>query len=234
MRQIWLKFLVWRLKVTRQRKQSIIAIICAVLAVIGVFAYTATIKSEAQIQRNAALQSYGGERTQVVMATTDIAVGSTIDSSNVKTVEWLVDLLPQGKVATSLDQVDKLIAQTDVKKNEPILMERVGSGTARISVPDGLEAVSVSTDDVLAVGGAISAGSFVDVYVETSESKIVLLGQKILVLETSNLKNSEGVELSWVTLAIKAESVSDLISASAKGTIHFVLPSTSASGKDKS
>lgn len=213
---------------TRQRKQTIAAAVCAVLAVVGIFAYMATIKSEAQVQRSAALQHYGGERTQVVMATADIPVGSSIGSDNVKSAEWLVDLLPQAEVATSIEQVDKLVAQTDIKKNEPILMDRVGTGSARISVPNGLEAVSVSTDDVLAVGGAISAGSFVDVYVETSEGKIVLLGQKILVLETSNLKNSEGVELSWVTLAVTGESVSDLISASAKGTIHLVLPSTSA------
>ncbi len=218
---------------TRQRKQTIAAFACAVLAVVGVFAYTATIKSEAQVQRSAALQHYGGERAQVVMASEDIAVGSTIGSGNAKSAEWLVDLLPGGEVATSIEQVDGLVAQTDIKKNEPILMDRVGSGSARISVPDGLEAVSVSTDDVLAVGGAICAGSFVDVYVETSEGKIVLLGQKILVLETSNLKNSEGVELSWVTLAVKGESVGELISASAKGTIHFVLPSTSAKGGQK-
>lgn len=218
---------------TRQRKQTIAAFACAVLAVVGVFAYTATIKSEAQVQRSAALQHYGGERAQVVMASEDIAVGSTIGPGNAKSAEWLVDLLPGGEVATSIEQVDGLVAQTDIKKNEPILMDRVGSGSARISVPDGLEAVSVSTDDVLAVGGAICAGSFVDVYVETSEGKIVLLGQKILVLETSNLKNSEGVELSWVTLAVKGESVGELISASAKGTIHFVLPSTSAKGGQK-
>ena len=81
----------------------------------------------------------------------------------------------------------------------------------------------------MAVGGAIRAGSFVDVYVETSEGRIVSLGQNILVLETSSTADASTDEesqesLTWVTLAVTRESVSELITASTRGTIHLALP----------
>lgn len=219
----------------RQRKQTIISAVCAAVAVLGVFAYTASVNSEAAMARAAAIHSYGGERVEVVVATKDIPVGSPVDESNVMTQEWLVDLLAQGEAATSVDQVAGKVAQADIKRNEPIMLDRVGSGASRIAVPVGLSAVSVSSDDVLAVGGAIQKGSFVDVYVETAEGEVVLLGQKILVLETSTSENpSTKQQVTWVTLAVTPASVSELIMASSKGTIHFVLPSGTDSAKGDS
>ncbi len=216
---------------TTQRKQLIIAIAAGLVAVVAVFAYTASINNEARTARNAALEHYGGEQVSVLVANQDISAGTTLDSANVTSADWLVDLLPQGEVATDFLEVDGLVAQEDIKGNEPLLLDRIGYGTARISVPDGLEAVSVSSDDVLAVGGAISAGSFVDVYVETSQGEIVLLGEDILVLETntSQTEDEDDEQVAWVTLAVTGDSVSELISASSKGTVHFVLPGNKGS-----
>lgn len=211
-----------------QRKQTIIAVACGLLAALCVFAYTASIKSEASMARAAAVRQYGGERTQVLVAKSDIPIGTTISKDNASVEEWLVDMLPQGKAAQSYDEVDGLVAQVEIRKNEPVLLERIGDGSSRISVPDGLSAVSVSSDDVLAVGGAIRAGSVVDVYVEASTGEITLIGERILVLETSTPENAREEKISWVTLAVKPTSVQELISASARGTIHFVLPGNSA------
>ena len=213
----------------KARKQTIIAALCAFVAVCAAFAYTASIKSEALTQRAAALERYGGEQAEVVVATADVEVGQGLTEANTAVAKWVVDLLPAGDVATGLDQVRGRVAQTNIKKNEPVLLERVGDGSSRISVPDGLEAVTVSSDDVLAVGGAIRAGSLVDVYVETSSGKVVLLGQKILVLETSGEGAQGGSkQLTWVTLAVTPQSTSELLTASVKGTIHLVLPSSTA------
>lgn len=216
---------------SKQRKQAIIATACGVIAALCVFAYTATIQSEASMARASALRAYGGERAQVLVASKTIPIGSTIDESNASVQEWLVDLLPQGQAAQSYDELDGLVAQTEIRMNEPILLERVGDGSSRITVPDGLAAASVASDDVLAVGGAIRAGSVVDVYVEASSGEITMLGEHILVLETSTLDDGNDGQISWVTLAVKPSSVSDLIAASARGTIHFVLPGNSAASQ---
>ena len=135
---------------TKHRKQSLIALACALVAMLAVFGYTASIKSEAATQRAAAIERYGGQTATVVVATADIPVGHVVDSSNTAVQEWLVDLLPAGEVATSAEQVEGKLAQTDMRKNEPVLLERVGNGVSRISVPEGLAAVTVSADDVLA------------------------------------------------------------------------------------
>lgn len=217
---------------TKQRKQAYIAIACGIVAALCMFAYTATIKSEAAMARASAIQRYGGERVEVLVASKTIPIGSAIDRSNATVQEWLVDFLPQGSAAQSFDQLDGLVAQAEIRMNEPILLERIGDGSSRITVPDGLAAASVASDDVLAVGGAIRAGSVVDVYVEAPSGEINMLGEHILVLETSTLESARDKQISWVTLAVKPSSVSDLIAASARGTIHFVLPGNSAASQE--
>ena len=216
---------------TKQRKQTLVAGACGIIAALCVFAYTATIQSEASMARASAIRSYGGERAEVLVANKTIPIGGTIDESNTSVQEWLVDFLPQGQAARNYEELQGLVAQTEIRVNEPVLLERVGDGSSRITVPDGLAAASVASDDVLAVGGAIRAGSVVDVYVEASSGEITMLGEHILVLETSTLEDSKEKQISWVTLAVKPSSVSDLIAAASKGTIHFVLPGNSAANQ---
>lgn len=216
---------------TKQRKQALVAGACGIIAALCVFAYTATIQSEASMARASAIRNYGGERAEVLVANKTIPIGGTIDESNTSVQEWLVDFLPQGQAAQSYEELQGLVAQTEIRVNEPVLLERVGDGSSRITVPDGLAAASVASDDVLAVGGAIRAGSVVDVYVEASSGEITILGEHILVLETSTLEDSKEKQISWVTLAVKPSSVSDLIAAASKGTIHFVLPGNSAANQ---
>lgn len=216
---------------TKQRKQALVAGACGIIAALCVFAYTATIQSEASMARASAIRSYGGERAEVLVANKTIPIGGTIDESNTSVQEWLVDFLPQGQAARNYEELQGLVAQTEIRVNEPVLLERVGDGSSRITVPDGLAAASVASDDVLAVGGAIRAGSIVDVYVEASSGEITMLGEHILVLETSTLEDSKEKQISWVTLAVKPSSVSDLIAAASKGTIHFVLPGNSAANQ---
>lgn len=216
---------------TKQRKQALVAGACGIIAALCVFAYTTTIQSEASMARASAIRSYGGERAEILVANKTIPIGGTIDESNTSVQEWLVDFLPQGQAAQSYEELQGLVAQTEIRVNEPVLLERVGDGSSRITVPDGLAAASVASDDVLAVGGAIRAGSVVDVYVEASSGEITMLGEHILVLETSTLEDSKEKQISWVTLAVKPSSVSDLIAAASKGTIHFVLPGNSAANQ---
>lgn len=217
---------------TEQRKQKLVALASGILATLCVFAYTASIKSEASLARAASIQQYGGERARVLVASSDIPIGTPLNASNTTQQEWLVDLLPQGHAAQSFEQVEDQVAQVEIKRNEPVLLERIGDGSSRISVPDGLAAASVSSDDVLAVGGAIRAGSVVDVYVETAKGEITLIGERILVLETSTPENAKSEKISWVTLAVKPTSVSELLAASTRGTIHFVLPGNSAARQE--
>ena len=116
---------------TKQRKQAIIATACGIIAALCVFAYTATIQSEASMARASAIRAYGGDRVEVLVASKTIPIGGTIDESNTTTQEWLVDLLPQGQAARSYDELEGMVAQSEIRVNEPVLLERVGDGSSR-------------------------------------------------------------------------------------------------------
>lgn len=109
---------------TKQRKQALIAGACGIIAALCVFAYTATIQSEASMARASAIRSYGGERAEVLVANKTIPIGGTIDESNTSVQEWLVDFLPQGQAAQSYEELQGLVAQTEIRVNEPVLLER--------------------------------------------------------------------------------------------------------------
>jgi pilus assembly protein CpaB len=96
--------------------------------------------------------------------------------------------------------------------------------------------VSIPTEDVLAVGGAVLAGTFVTIYAADTTS-VELIAEEVLILETSNgargasggtsglfgSSNSRS-QLSWVTLAVEADTAQELIAASRSKELHLVLP----------
>ena len=218
-----------------RRRRLIACLACGIVAAFCVFAYTSSVGSAALSQRQRALERYGGEQVSVLVACRDLAAGHQVEEKDVETADWVVDLLPQADVAQEPSQVVGKVLQSEVKEGELLPLHRLGSGTSRIAVPEGLEAVSVASDDVLAVGGAIQAGSFVDVYVESSGGQVTLLGKRVLVIETSAVENNEKSSqgLTWVTLAVTEDSVNDLISAAALGTVHLALPGTQKGGDEQ-
>ena len=217
-------------------KRLILGICCGVLAAIFTAMYISGARAEALTSREAAIKQYGGETCEVCVATRDIASGEVIAQSDITMQTWIVDLLPSGAIVDD-DEVVGKTAQTAILQNEVFAQAKVGQPTETLTVPSGLCAVTVPSKDVQAVGGALSAGAVVNVYA-TSESSVRLLGQNILVLETSNSgysrestsafgNASSRASVSWVTLAVTPESVSELIAASKTESLYLTLPATS-------
>ena len=76
------------------KKQLLIAgIICGIICAACVFLYTEMVYAEADSKRSEALERYGGEQVEVVVATRTIHPGETLDPSNCTTKTWLSDLL---------------------------------------------------------------------------------------------------------------------------------------------
>ncbi|NTU90204.1 MAG: Flp pilus assembly protein CpaB [Actinobacteria bacterium] len=224
-----LSFLTWNEKKwidMNAKKRLILGIACGVLAAMAMLVYAAQVRAEERSAREDALSRYGGEQIEVCVATRDILPGEELDTSNVSSQLWLVDLLPVDCI-TSQNEIIGSSANSLILANEPLSMQRVGDIGEDISVPDGLCAVSIPSQDVRAVGGAISRGSLVNVYAST-DTGIILLGEKLLVLETSNSLASEASSsnaLSWVTLAVTFESVQELLDAARSETLYLTLPS---------
>ena len=219
----------------QSKKRLVLALFCGVLAATAMIWYVSGVKAEATQSRQQALRSYGGEQVEVFVATRNIAVGETLTSANVSSQLWLSDLLPAGALGNQSDVFGQTVT-VPLLMNEPVIAAKLGELKAPVCVPDGLCAVSIPSEDVLAVGGAITAGSYVTVYAADSKT-VELIAEEVLVLETSNGaysssdlnsglfgSSSSRPKLTWVTLAVDPEIAQELIAASSTRRLHLVLP----------
>jgi pilus assembly protein CpaB len=187
-----------------------------------IFAYSVQVREEADDARIEAMQRYGGEQVDVLVAAKDIYPGEVVDASNAEVKTWLSDLLPSDCV-TSFEDVKGMQAASLIISGEAVSQRRFDSAGSGIDVPQGCVALSVPAEDVQAVGGVLSAGDVVDVYATGSQTSCI--GRRISVLAT-NVEHSNGVKgkVSWVTLAVPLELSQEFVTASQSMDIYFALP----------
>lgn len=208
----------------KQKHMTMAAVGCGVACALCVAAYLASVQGKVDAERAEALARYGGEQVEVCVATRDIAAGERIDLSAVETKLWVADLLPDGALQSSTDAVGK-VATTSILKGEVISEKRFESSRGTLDVPAGKEAVSVPAKAVQAVGGAIRPGMSVDVY-SAGDTSTAAIARGVVVLDTSvgdggSLVSSDA---GWITLAVDPETVQEIIAASNKTTLYFVVP----------
>ncbi|MDR3136865.1 MAG: Flp pilus assembly protein CpaB [Coriobacteriales bacterium] len=222
---------------TAARKRLILAVCCGVAAALLIGVYTGDLKAQAAFSRNAAIGEYGGDQVEVLVAARDIAVGETLSADNATLQLWLADLLPTGTFTTPEAAYGQSVC-VPVYKNEPIMEAKIATSGQKLEVPEGLCALSVPVSDEMAIGGALVAGSAVDVYA-IGESVVSLVASDVLVLEASNGYGDEGsagffssssrATLKWATLAVQPAMVSELLAASRDKNLSLVLPGENAS-----
>ena len=206
-----------------KRGTLIAALACGILCAGCVFAYSSLVRGEAESARAEAMQRYGGEQVDVLVATKDIYPGETVDASNSEVKTWLSDLLPR-ECVSAFDEVKGMQATSLIVAGEAVSKQRFESSGASIDVPQGYVALSVPAEDVQAVGGSLAAGDVVDVYATGSQTTCI--GKQISVLAT-NVDHSSNTKakVSWVTLAVPVDQSQEFVTASQSMDIYFVLPS---------
>lgn len=209
----------------RRNKSLLVGLLCGVVCVCCVFAYTQVLKDQIEEERGEALARYGGEQIEVYIAKRDIAAGETLDGACVETKTWLADLLP-GDACVASESVVGLRTSSDIYAGEVLVEKRFSQEANMLSVPIGLTALSVPAQSVQAVGGALMPGSHVDVYA-TGATSTTLLARDVLVLATDGASESASSSaISWITLAVKPTSVQELVAAAASAELYFALPTT--------
>jgi pilus assembly protein CpaB len=220
----------------------IIAVLAGLAAALLMFAYAGNLEAQANAAQRAALEEYGGTRTEVLVATKDLLPGEELSADNTTMKPWLVDLLPSGVLTNPGEAYGKTLA-FPVYHNEPIAAVKLGGRGELIQVPDGLSALSVPIRDDMAVGGSLLPGSSVDVYA-IGANQVSLVLSDVLVLECSNgmgmqqsdsresagvvLGSSSRAALKWITLAVRDETVTELLHAARDNTLCLVLPGLNA------
>ena len=203
----------------------VVGLLCGIVCAVCVFSYASLVRGEADSARAEAMERYGGEQVEVLVATKDIYPGETLNSTNSTTRTWLSDLLPEDCIST-LGEVKDAQVSSMIVKGEAISKRRFDSSAASIDVPEGCVALSVPAQDVQTVGGSLCAGCLVDVYATGSQTACI--GKNVLVLAT-NVEggNSSKSKVSWVTLAVPLDQSQEFVTASQSMDIYFVLPAKS-------
>jgi len=170
-----------------------------------------------------------------IVAAKPIAAGEVIQAASLKQVAWPKNIPLQGGFQ-SMAGVTGRAALYPVAAGEPLLsadLATPGSGLGIATrIPEGMRAVALRTNDVVAVGGFIYPGSHVDVLVTfgiTNHSvpvtAVVLQDVEVLATGQKTEPDPKGkpTSVDIVTLLLTPEQAERAVLASEKGAIHIVL-----------
>jgi pilus assembly protein CpaB len=174
---------------------------------------------------------------RVVVANTDLSLGSELRPDDLKSVDWPASAVPEG----AFDDPAKLLGRgliASVVRHEPILSGKLaskeaGSGLPPI-IPPGKRAMSVRVNEVIGVAGYVLPGTHVDVVAtqnptqkaEDMTSKVVLSNVQVLTAGTRlehDSKDGKPVQVTVVTLVVTPDEAERLTLASTEGKIQLAL-----------
>ncbi len=173
----------------------------------------------------------------VVIAATDLEIGSELRREDLKVIEWPAQALPAGAFGNPDEIVGRGVIAS-VTQNEPVLPAKLaakdaGSGLPPI-IPTGLRAMSVRVNEVIGVAGYVTPGTRVDVLVTVNPtnqqgdvtSKVVLNNVQVLTAGTKLEKDGDKnkpTSVTVVTLLVDPEQSERLTLASTEGKIQLAL-----------
>ena len=112
---------------------------------------------------------------KVVMAATDIELGSKILPNMISVVDWPSGVVPAGTFKESKDLQDR-VAKTSLVKGEAILEGKLAppgtKGGLSAVIAEGKRAMTVRVNDVVGVAGFALPGNYVDVMVSAIQDKV--------------------------------------------------------------
>jgi pilus assembly protein CpaB len=175
----------------------------------------------------------------VVVAKTDIPLGTKVTAGQLSTVQFPPDAIPEG----TFDSADKLVGRVSVVNiaaREPVtdfkLAPEGSAGGLSAVIPEGYRAMTVKVDDVIGVAGFLQPGTMVDVLTVIEPagngmsgnpiSKIVLQNVKVLASGQNLDKPKDDREpdnVKAVTLQVTPEQAEKLALASTEGKLRLVL-----------
>jgi len=175
---------------------------------------------------------------RIVVAATDIPIGSTITDKQLKITSWPKDSIPPGSTQ-STDSLINRVAVRAINKGDAVTEQKLkprsggpGAGFMTYVVPQGHRAVTVAVNEVAGVAGFLTPNDRVDVIVTTpipnndkeSISKIILENVPILATgQVTDQKEGKPVVVPTVTLDLVPEDAEKLVLSATKGSLQLLL-----------
>ena len=190
-----------------------------------------------QLEVQRARMSTSGQTVDVVVADGPIAVGTRVDSAQLRVAKWPLDLEPQGALRT-IDEAAGSIARVSIERNQPLqrsILVPKGAGLLPLLITDGMRGMSVKVDEVVGVSGFITPNSRVDVLVTGTpdaqggtqgEKKGKVILQNVRVLATGTLieqQDEKPKEVPTVTLLVSPEDAEKLTLATRQEAVRLAL-----------
>ena len=176
--------------------------------------------------------------TQVVVAATNLTMGTRLQETQLKLVPWPEGSPVEGTFTDPQELLSRGLIEA-VAANEPITERQLaplaaGAGLSTV-IPEGMRAISVRVNDVVGVAGFILPGSRVDVLVTVRDSsassepmtRTVVSKVQVLTAGTSldqeKAKDGEPAQVGVVTLAVLPEDAERIALAQNEGRITLAL-----------
>jgi pilus assembly protein CpaB len=179
----------------------------------------------------------------LVVAAVPMQVGVRLDPNNLRVISWPSNQKVAGMFTRVEDCVNRALI-TPVAENEPILEAKLapkeaGAGLPA-TIPEGMRALSVAVNDVVAVAGFVSPGTMVDVLVTgqvpgrndnvtrtlLENVRVLAAGQKI-----EQDRDGKPQTVPVITLLVSPDDAAKLTMASTQGKIQLALRNTIDSKK---
>ena len=176
--------------------------------------------------------------TQVIVAATDIKLGSLLRDVDLSTADF-VGSLPKGAILKKADAIGRGVV-SNLYQGEPIIDSRLAAagsgGGLAATIRQGMRACAVKVDEVVGVAGFVTPGMRVDVLISGNPpgpvnpaegTKVRTLFQNVEVLSagTDIQKDNEGKpqQVQVVNLLVTPEQAELLSLASTQAHIQLVL-----------
>ena len=155
----------------------VLALILATLATAGVFLYSRGVKENA---------IEGGDLRDVVVATVDIPANSELNDF-IREDQFTVIQVPEDTLiedpVTEISQLQNQRNSVYIFSNEQIPVARVRGGVipgGQLSIPEGLQAITVAMDAPRAISGALTGGDDVTIYATFEDITLTAFTEKSL------------------------------------------------------
>jgi pilus assembly protein CpaB len=187
------------------------------------------------------MKSQNGNGHRIVVATSDVEIGTKLLPEMLKLLDWPRNSVPPGAF-TDVAALQGRVSKASLMRGEPVLETKLApagtKGGLSAVVGEGRRAMTVRVNDVIGVAGFALPGNFVDIMVNTHEagrdnkekdedrsiSKIVL--ERILVLAVAQEANRDDTKpkvVNAVTLEVTPQQAEALDLARSVGTLSLVL-----------
>jgi pilus assembly protein CpaB len=186
---------------------------------------------------------------KIVVAASDIPIGTVITENQLKVTLWPKDSIPPGS-AQLPESVVSRVAVRPIARGDAVTEQKLkprsgapGAGFMTYVVPTGHRAVTVAVNEVAGVAGFLTPNDRVDVIVTTplplndkeSVSKIILQNVPILATgQVTDQKAGKPVIVPTVTLDLLPEDAEKLVLSAAKGSLQLLLRNIADSSEVKS